>query len=76
MPAPGRFSTMDSPYLSLFSLVKGWPQENVRREVLMVTAGIDRLRGQLSPWPAWATTSARSASAVLLIPDLRNPYLL
>jgi hypothetical protein len=63
---------MDSPYLSLFSLVKGWPQQNVCREVLMVTDGIDR--GQLSPWPAWATTSARSASAVLLIPDLRNPY--
>jgi hypothetical protein len=65
---------MDSPYLSLFSLVKGWPQQNVRHEVLMVTGGIDR--GQLSPWPAWATTSARSASAVLLIADLRNPYLL
>jgi len=41
----GRFSSMDSPYLSLISLVKGWPQQNVRREVLMVTDGIDRLRG-------------------------------
>lgn len=41
----GGFSTMDSPYLSLISLVKGWPQQNVRREVLMVTDGIDRLRG-------------------------------
>ena len=43
---------MDSPYLSLISLVKGWPKQNVRREVLMVTDGIDRLRGespQLSP---------------------------
>jgi hypothetical protein len=42
----GAFSTMDSPYLSLISLVKGWPQQNVRREVLMVTDGIDRLRGE------------------------------
>jgi hypothetical protein len=42
----GGFSTMDSPYLSLISLVKGWPQQNVRREVLMVTDGIDRLRGE------------------------------
>jgi hypothetical protein len=42
----GSFSTMDSPYLSLISLVKGWPQQNVRREVLMVTDGIDRLRGE------------------------------
>jgi hypothetical protein len=37
---------MDSPYLSLISLVKGWPQQNVRREVLMLTDGIDRLRGE------------------------------
>jgi hypothetical protein len=42
----GGFSTMDSPYLSLISLVKGWPQQNVRREVLMLTDGIDRLRGE------------------------------
>lgn len=42
----GSISTMDSPYLSLISLVKGWPQQNVRREVVMVTDGIDRLHGE------------------------------
>jgi hypothetical protein len=42
----GAFSTMDSPYLSLISLAKGWPQQNVRREVLMLSDGIDRLRGE------------------------------
>jgi hypothetical protein len=42
----GSLSAMDSPYLSLISLVKGWPQQNVRREVLMVTDGVDRLRGE------------------------------
>lgn len=47
----GAFSTMDSPYLSLISLVKGWQQQNVRREVLMVTDGIDRLRGE-TPTPS------------------------
>ena len=47
----GSLSTMDSPYLSLISLVKGWPQQNVRREVLMVTDGIDRLRGN-QPTPS------------------------
>ena len=41
----GGTSTADSPYLSLISLVKGWPQQNVRREVLMVSDGLDRLRG-------------------------------
>lgn len=47
----GNFSTMDSPYLSLISLVKGWQQQKVRREVLMVTDGIDRLRGE-TPQPS------------------------
>jgi hypothetical protein len=47
----GVFSTMDSPYLSLISAVKGWPQQKVRREVLMVTDGIDRLRGE-TPKPS------------------------
>lgn len=42
----GVLSTMDSPYLSLIGLVKGWPQQNVRREVLMLSDGIDRLRGE------------------------------
>lgn len=42
----GSTSTMDSPYLSLISLVRGWPQQKVRRVVLMVSDGIDRLRGE------------------------------
>jgi hypothetical protein len=44
----GTSSSMDSPYLSLISLVKGWPQQKVRREVLMISDGIDRLRGERS----------------------------
>ena len=40
----GRLSTMDSPYLSLISLVKAWPEQKIRREILMVSDGIDRLR--------------------------------
>lgn len=47
----GTLSTADSPYLSLISLVKSWPQQNVRRVVLMVTDGIDRLRGE-NPSPS------------------------
>jgi hypothetical protein len=45
----GSSSSMDSPYLSLISLVKGWPQQSVRREVLMVTDGLDRLSGKQVP---------------------------
>ena len=51
----GNLSTMDSPYLSLMSLVKAWPQAKVRREVLMITDGIDRLRNErssVSPYPS------------------------
>jgi hypothetical protein len=42
----GGVSAMDSPYLSLISLVRGWQQQKVRRVVLMVSDGIDRLRGE------------------------------
>ena len=42
----GSLSTMDSPYLSLISLVRGWPQQNVRRVILMISDGIDRFRGE------------------------------
>jgi hypothetical protein len=42
----GRLSAMDSPYLSLMSLLKRWPEQKVRREVIMVSDGIDRLRGE------------------------------
>jgi hypothetical protein len=47
----GSRSTMDSPYLSLISLVKGWKKQNIRREVLMISDGIDRLRGE-TPTPS------------------------
>ena len=51
----GRSSAMDSPYLSLVSLVRSWPQQKVRREVLMISDGIDRLRGDTT-----GTTAGRS----------------
>lgn len=34
-----------SPYFSLSDLIKRWPQSSVRREVLLVTDGIDRYYG-------------------------------
>lgn len=42
----GRTAAMDSPYMSLISLVKSWPQQKVRREVIIVSDGIDRLHGE------------------------------
>jgi hypothetical protein len=68
----GNLSAMDSPYLSLISLVNGWPEQNVRREVLMITDGIDRLRGERparsSPTPSRgrpAPTSSFSAPTTM-----------
>jgi hypothetical protein len=62
----GTVSSMDSPYLSLISLVKTWPQQKVRREVLLVSDGIDRLRGQgnlRAPQPAVRTVPTISIDA-------------
>jgi hypothetical protein len=59
----GSSSSMDSPYLSLVSLIKSWPQQKVRREVLMISDGIDRLRGDTtysSPFPAANVRGGRS----------------
>lgn len=35
-----------SPYLSLIDLIKRWPENGKRREVVMVTDGIDRFRAE------------------------------
>lgn len=56
-----KLSTMDSPYLSLISLVKGWPPQKVRRMVLMVSDGIDRMRGAQ---PDVVRTGMRTAATV------------
>ena len=40
----GQLSSMDSPYLSLQDLIKRWPVSKLRREVVIITDGIDRLR--------------------------------
>lgn len=40
----GTVSAMDSPYLSLMDLMKRWPNHNNRREVVMITDGINRFR--------------------------------
>lgn len=44
----GSSGAFGSPYLSVIDLMKRWPENSNRREVVMVTDGIDRLRG--GPW--------------------------
>jgi hypothetical protein len=70
----GNLSSMDSPYLSLISLVKGWPQQKVRREVLMITDGIDRLRGErptLQAPPSRTPAGARPGATTM--PTMPGP---
>jgi hypothetical protein len=57
----GNLSAMDSPYLSLISMIKGWPEQKVRREVLMVSDGIDRLRGDRTSDRQNAPTGGRGS---------------
>jgi hypothetical protein len=59
----GSLSSMDSPYLSLISLIKGWPEQKVRREVLMITDGIDRLRGERTSDVQYLPTPGRDYRA-------------
>jgi hypothetical protein len=59
----GSVSSMDSPYLSLISLIKGWPEQKIRREVLMVSDGIDRLRSDPTGRGAYSPSYGRATRA-------------
>ncbi|MGO9402077.1 MAG: hypothetical protein ACLPVW_01255 [Terriglobales bacterium] len=57
-----------SPYFSLSDLIKHWPQTTARREVLMVSDGIDRYYGtgdMLNPYLAAAIDDAQRAGVVV-----------
>ena len=71
----GRLSAMDSPYLSLISLVKSWPQQKTRREVLMISDGMDPLRshtvspGFTTPGASRGRTYSKSITRTTISPD-------
>ena len=59
-----------SPYFSLSDLIKHWPQGTARREVLMVSDGIDRYYGigdPLDPYLAAAIEDAQRAGIVVFV---------
>jgi hypothetical protein len=73
----GSSSAMDSPYLSLVSLMKSWPAQKVRREVLMVSDGMDRLRGDNTGNPGGSFASpgrlgARQSPAPTTMPTISS----
>jgi hypothetical protein len=62
----GNAGTYGNPYLSMTSLVKKWPDHEGRKEVLMITDGIDRMRRKTSRMdvmgPSTDVDSASSAA--------------
>ena len=71
----GATSAMDSPYLSLISLVKGWPEQKVRRQVLMISDGIDRLRGDTTGSTGPMAVPPMSGRAPALAPRTTMPTI-
>jgi hypothetical protein len=70
----GTVNAQDSIYLSLVDLMKGWPENKVRREVLLIGDGIDRLRG--NPYGSGVTASnpmAGSGGYDFGQPGMRSP---
>jgi hypothetical protein len=62
-----------SPYLSVIDLMKRWPENSRRREIVMVTDGIDRLHGYphrrglapISPDVSAASTVAQRTGTII-----------
>ncbi len=50
-----------SPYFSLSDLVKHWPESSARREVVMVTDGIDRYYGTADPEDPYLSAAIQDA---------------
>jgi hypothetical protein len=57
----GTVSAQDSIYLSVVDLMKRWPESKVRREILIIGDGIDRLRG--NPYGSGLTASNPMAAS-------------
>lgn len=62
-----------SPYFSLQDLIKRWPQSNARREVVMMTDGVDWFGGSMpdDPYVDEAITDAQKAG--VLVFDIYTP---
>ncbi len=63
-----------SPYFSLSDLIKRWPASTARREVVMVTDGIDRYYGEADPQDPYLTEAIDDAvRAGVLVSAIYNP---
>ena len=63
----GTVGAMASPYLSIGDLIKRWPEGKVRREMLVVSDGIDRFGGVGPANPYVDTAIERAQRAGIII---------
>ena len=63
----GSAGALASPYISLVDLIKRWPESAVRREILMVSDGIDRYGdgGPADPYVDSAVETAQKAGVIV-----------
>lgn len=62
-----------SPYFSLADLIKRWPESNARREVLMVSDGIDRFWGSGPSDPCVDSVIEQAQRAGILVYAIYTP---
>ena len=63
----GTVGAMASPYLSISDLIKRWPESKVRREMLVISDGIDRFGGvgPANPYVDTAIEQAQRAGIII-----------
>jgi len=63
----GTAGALASPYLSIGDLIKRWPESPVRREILMISDGIDRFGGvgPANPYVDTAIEQAQRAGVII-----------
>jgi hypothetical protein len=63
----GTVGAMASPYLSIGDLIKRWPENKVRREILVISDGIDRFGGvgPANPYVDTAIEQAQRAGIII-----------
>ncbi len=63
----GNVGAMASPYLSIGDLIKRWPETKVRREILVISDGIDRFGGvgPANPYVDTAIEQAQRAGIII-----------
>jgi hypothetical protein len=66
----GRYAAYSSIYLSMMDLIKRWPSTGDRREILLISDGIDRFRGDFPESTDLESTIANAEKAGIMIHTL------